>query len=189
MLATIQASENQNLLKNPDLSKIEDGMPADWILGDVADPENYIVTMQHDVLGESHSVQFVTTMAETSRYLTQDIHLQPGASYEWRVKVYQKAGRGFVWVKAIKDTSGKPISWQKYIFLNSYFGHPLYPNFVSAEKMRGAGVAGWRSEKVAFQMPDNISEVRLSIGVYFSNSDLYIGPMELVQLSAPGEKP
>ncbi len=173
-----------NLLLNPDLTRIDGELPAHWSLTEVTDPENYTVTVRQNILGVPSSVQFVTTMAETSRYLTQVVKLEPGASYEWRAKVYQNGGRGFMWVKAVKDLKGEQISWQRYIFLNSYIGHPLYPDFASARQMRGAGVAGWRTETVRFDLPENLSEVRFSIGVYFSNADLNIGPMSLHKLPA-----
>ncbi len=184
-LAIANLPASPNLLSNPDLSVISDELPADWKLTEVTDPENYTVTVRKDNLGVPWSVQFVTTMAETSRYLTQELALEPGGHYEWSAKVYQNGGRGFMWVKALKATDGSDVSWQQYLFLNSYAGHPLYPDFVPASQMRGAGIAGWRTEKVRFKLPENISEVRLSIGVYFSNSDLNIGPMELIQLPPP----
>jgi hypothetical protein len=176
------AKEAGNLFKNPDLSRIEDGMPVAWPVGGVTDPENYRVAMQHDIKGEPNVLQMFSNAAETSRYISQVLSVEPGALYEWRAKIYQEGGRALMWVKGLADASGQPVSWEARTYLSSYLGNPLYPDFVSADKMRGSNASGWRTEKVTFRVPKNVVSIRFSIGVYFSTGDLRIGPMELLRL-------
>lgn len=178
-----EGNRGVNLLKNGALSEMTGAMPVHWPLGGVTDVENYKVSVVKDVHGEPVAVEMYSHMAETSRYISQEVEVEPGATYEWRAKINQEGGRGLMWVKGLSDAAGNPVSWEARTYLISYDGHPLYPDFVEGRLMRGSGKGGWREEKVDFKVPENVAKVRLSIGVYFSTGTLRLGPMKLVKLS------
>ncbi len=187
LAAALPATANaEDLFTNGNLAALENGHPTGWPLGGVTDPENYEVQTLTDGPAEAPvSVRMVSHMAETSRYLSQQLPVEPGASYQWRARVSQNGGRGLMWVAAVADPTGNPVNWEARTYLSSYIGHPLYPRFVSGDKMRGSDAKGWREEMVSFTVPKNVARVRFSIGIYFSTADLRVGPMSLTKLSGP----
>ena len=170
-----------NLTKNPDFSAKDNYMKY-WALTTMCDQ---VFDLSYNEDGKF--VELESTGTEYSGYINQFVKVKPDTKYLLRVDIRHIKGRLFLWMVGYDDER-QPVGFQKYRWLSSSVGHPLVPNFVPQDYVKGSTEVKWRIEEVELtttkpeKSEKEVAFIKVNVGVYFSTGKFQVKKIEFIEL-------
>jgi len=176
---TVERIMPPNLLANPSIEEGGSAGPKNWVFGS---GEELIFRWAWAGNGRTGKCLWIKALGgRMSGYWSQPVRVTPGKNYVFRGHYRLGGGRILIWVNGnAPKGDGTNARIDLRFHDTSPLGHWLIPVFISPESLDAPDPNEWRSFELRGVVPEPITHIRLSLGMYFAMGeawfdDLYVG--------------
>lgn len=171
-----------NVLTNPDMEQGQDNQPTGWRFS-TARPDIFEYGWKPE--GRSGKCLWLKAHSgEMSGYWSQSFPVQPGRRYLLKGYFRLLAGKILIYAhSSVKLPDGQERAVDERFYRGTARGHWLVPVFLPPEALGGPDPLTWQSFRLLVSIPEPLSALTLSLGLYFQAGeayfdDLWAGPAE-----------
>jgi len=165
-----------NLLKNPGLEQMRDGVPEAWHWS-TAVPDNFEQGVTSDGRGGGHCLHIKAKSGVMSGYWSQTITVVPGKRYLFVGWYRLRGGKLLAYVHA----RTRKTQLDQRFYAASLATIPLVPVFLKPEYVGGARPDHWYRMRVPFTPPEGMKAVTVSVGMYFTPGEVWYDDLSVIE--------
>lgn len=172
----------RNSVRNPHIEQGRNGQPAEWRFS-TAIPENFETAWRQG--GRSGKCLWLKAASgKMSGYWNQSMPVVPGQTYLFRGWYRLGGGRILCYAHGRKRTeNGRSVAIDKRFYAGSLRNHWLVPVFLPPDALMGPDPTKWFPFEVKVPVPDGLTAIALSVGMYFTAGEVAYDDIELVPLT------